>query len=246
MPRKQERTPVSIDIILEWSSGKRQARISDLSLQGCFIDCLANIREGEIVSFKVYLSEGECFDLCGEVVYALEGFGFGVRFTELSENSLSLVEHCILINNGNPWGRGEVEPEHHSSADNLSSSGRILFSDEDPTVRKLAAETLQKDGFTIVCVENAREAYYRLLAESDFAAAIFDVESPELRAFNVVRFMKLEPRLQNIPVAIMTDAKDSAIEHHSFAAGAGMFLPKPFTPQQFSQKLKSLLELNRI
>ncbi len=246
MPRKQERTPVSIDIILEWSSGKRQARISDLSLQGCFIDCLASIREGEIVSFKVNLSEKEWFDLRGKVVYALDGFGFGVHFIELPKNVLSLVEHCILINNGNPWGQDEAAAADQLPAGNLSATGRVLVSDDDPIVRKLAAEILQKDGFTVVCVENAREAYYCLLAESDFAAAIFDAESPELMAFNVVRFMKMEQRLQNIPIGIMTDAKDAKIEQHCFAAGAGMFLPKPFTSHEFSQKLKSLLARNGV
>jgi len=104
MPRKQERTPVSLDIILEGSSGRREARISDLSLGGCFIDCLTFIRQGEIVSFKIKISEGEWMEMKGEVAYVFEGLGFGVRFTEMSENNKSLIEHLILMNNGDPWG----------------------------------------------------------------------------------------------------------------------------------------------
>lgn len=104
MPRMQERTTVSLDIFLEWSSGRREARISDISLGGCFIDCLTPIQEGEAVSFKVKMSEGEWIELSGVVVYVFSGLGFGVRFTCLSESQKILIEHLILMNNGNPWG----------------------------------------------------------------------------------------------------------------------------------------------
>ena len=104
MPRKQERTPISLKIILEWSSGKREARITDLSLGGCFIDCLTPISEGEPVSFKIKISEREFLDLRGEIVYVFRGVGFGVRFFSLSEADQITLEHLILMNDGNPWG----------------------------------------------------------------------------------------------------------------------------------------------
>lgn len=109
MPREQERTSVSLDIILEWSSGKREARVSDLSLGGCFIDCIAGLREGEMISFKILVPDGQWLAMEGKVVYALPGFGFGVRFTSLSESQRNVLEYLILMNNGNPWG-GETRP----------------------------------------------------------------------------------------------------------------------------------------
>ena len=104
MPRKQERTPVSLNIILEGASGKRQARISDISLGGCFIDCVTPMNRGEIVSFQIKITEDEWLTLKGEVVHAYLGVGIGVRFTSLSEDDRSLLEHLILMSNGNPWG----------------------------------------------------------------------------------------------------------------------------------------------
>jgi len=104
MPRKQERTTTSLKIILEWSSGKREARITDISLGGCFIDCLTPINEGEPVSFTIKISDCEFLDLRGEIVYVFRGVGFGVRFNSLSETDRITLEHLILINDGNPWG----------------------------------------------------------------------------------------------------------------------------------------------
>jgi hypothetical protein len=108
MPRKQERTPVSLDIILEGSSGRREARISDISLGGCFVDCPTYIRQGEIISFKVKISESEWLEMQGEVAYVFEDLGFGVRFTAMSEDKQSLLEHLILMNDGNPWGSDKI------------------------------------------------------------------------------------------------------------------------------------------
>ena len=108
MPRIQERTPVSLDIVLEGASGKRVARITDLSLGGCFIDSVMPIRLGEIVFFKIKASEGEWLDLEGEVVYIFAGLGFGVRFISTTEGKQSIIEYIILMNNGNPWGRDET------------------------------------------------------------------------------------------------------------------------------------------
>ena len=103
MPRKQARTSVSLSILLEWSSGKREARISDISLGGCFIDCLTPISKGETISFKIKISDKEWISLRGEIVFVTVGVGFGVRFISLSEDGKTMLEHLILMNNGNPW-----------------------------------------------------------------------------------------------------------------------------------------------
>lgn len=103
MPRKHARTAVSLNIILEWSSGKREARLSDISLSGCFIDSLTPINKGELVSFKIKISDKELLNFNGEIVYVFPGVGFGVRFISLSENDQAILEHLILMNNGDPW-----------------------------------------------------------------------------------------------------------------------------------------------
>jgi len=108
MPRIQERTPVSLDIVLEGASGRRIARITDLSLGGCFIDSVMPIRLGEIIPFKIKASEGEWLELQGEVVYIFAGLGFGIRFISITEGKQCIIEHIILMNNGNPWGSGEA------------------------------------------------------------------------------------------------------------------------------------------
>jgi hypothetical protein len=109
MPRKQQRTSVSLEVILEFASGRRMSRLSDLSLGGCYVDSIVAAREGEKVSLSIKIGEGEWMGLNAEVAYVFAGGGFGLRFLDLSETDISLLEHTILTHGGNPWAKGEVE-----------------------------------------------------------------------------------------------------------------------------------------
>lgn len=95
MPREQERFPFLTEIVLEWASGKREARISDLSMGGCYIDTIAGISEGEKVSLEIRNVNGSSMPFEGTVAYVLDGFGFGVRFSELSEGQKAFLQIAI-------------------------------------------------------------------------------------------------------------------------------------------------------
>ena len=95
MPRKEERVAYLTEVVLQWSSGKREARITDLSSGGCYVDTIATIPEGESVSFTLSTSAGQSIDLIGKVAYVLPGFGFGIEFTDLSDEAKAALENLI-------------------------------------------------------------------------------------------------------------------------------------------------------
>ena len=95
MPREHERYPHFIEIVLESASGKREARISDISVGGCFIDSIAGVFVTESISFVVKADDGQIIDFIGEVTYIFPGIGFGVRFTDLSEDAAKYLQRAI-------------------------------------------------------------------------------------------------------------------------------------------------------
>ena len=102
MPRQHNRIAIPLELVLESSSGKREARISDLSLGGCFVDSIASVQEGETLSFRLDLSSEQWEDMSGEVTYVMPGIGFGLRFNGLSENQTMRLTEIILANGGTP------------------------------------------------------------------------------------------------------------------------------------------------
>ncbi len=78
-------------------------------------------------------------------------------------------------------------------------------------------------------------------ADANFTAAILDVVMPHISGPELVRYMKTEERLKNIPVMMMTAEQDPKLSPDSFAAGAVVFLPKPFTTAQLQIMLQMLI-----
>jgi len=52
--------------------------------------------------------------------------------------------------------------------------------------------------------------------------------------------MRTENRLRRIPVMMITSEPDLKVMTDSFAAGATLYLPKPFTPEQLNTTLGML------
>lgn len=243
IPRLHERIPVSLEIVLESSSGKRDARITDLSLGGCFVDTIAHANDGETVVFQVRLPEGLWVQLYGEVVYCSPGFGFGLRFTGLAGEERILLEQVISAHGGKspPMLDSAVEGVKQPPAQIPPSVRRVLIADDDPTIRHLTTAIVQKEGYAVVAAKDGREAHDILQSDAGYVVAIFDMMMPHLQGLELVRYMRAEERLQHIPVGIMTAEQDPKLWRESFAAGAGIFLPKPFTPAQMSYMLKVLI-----
>jgi len=117
----------------------------------------------------------------------------------------------------------------------------VLVADDDPAILRLITAILQKEGFTVIGARDGKEAYKALQDNSGFTAAVFDVVMPHIQGPELVRYMKTEKRFMNIPVMMMTAEQDPKLSRDSFAAGAVVFLPKPFTTVQLQTMLRMLV-----
>jgi len=117
----------------------------------------------------------------------------------------------------------------------------VLVADDDPAILRLVTAILQKEGYTVIGARDGKEAYKALQDNSGFTAAVFDVVMPHIQGPELVRYMKTEKRFMNIPVMMMTAEQDPKLSRDSFAAGAVVFLPKPFTTVQLQTMLRMLI-----
>ena len=118
---------------------------------------------------------------------------------------------------------------------------RILVADDDPAILRLVKTLVEKEGYAVVTASDGREAYKILQNDTDFTAAIFDVVMPHIEGPDLVRYMRSEKRLMKIPVIMMTAEQNPKLTSDSFAAGAVVFLPKPFTSSQLQVMLRMIV-----
>jgi CheY-like chemotaxis protein len=119
--------------------------------------------------------------------------------------------------------------------------GRVLVADDDPAILRLVTTILEREGFTVVGARDGREAYKALQDNTNFTAAVFDVVMPNISGPELVRYMRTEKRFNKVPVMMMTAEQGPKLSSDSFAAGAVIFLPKPFTTTQLQTMLRMLV-----
>lgn len=127
-----------------------------------------------------------------------------------------------------------------------STSRRILVADDDPVIRRLLTSVAGREGYTAIVAEDGREAYRILKYDADFCGAIFDMMMPNLDGLEVIRYMRTEKRLMRIPIMMITSELNPRFTAASFAAGATLFLPKPFSAAQLQTTFKILVGERRV
>ena len=117
---------------------------------------------------------------------------------------------------------------------------RVLVADDDALTLRMVTAIVETEGYRAVPVADGRQALRSLQQDATFSAAIFDMTMPYLKGLDLILYMKADKRLKRIPIGMITAERDPKVWDDSVAAGACVFLPKPFTPPQVQMMLRML------
>ena len=93
--RSDERVSTNLPVRWDGQSGRHEARIEDVSLGGCFVNTTGRVDQGEVVSLLIKLPSGQWLPLRGEVVSYLQGIGFGVLFSFLTDEEEQVLRELV-------------------------------------------------------------------------------------------------------------------------------------------------------
>ena len=120
-------------------------------------------------------------------------------------------------------------------------SSKVLVVDDDPPLRKLARACLEAMGLEVVEASCGRSAIAQLEAAPP-ALVCLDLTLPELSGYEVCEHMRSSPRLQRVPVLMMSARSHPVDRAYAEEAGAAAYLTKPFTSQTFVTSVRALLD----
>jgi CheY-like chemotaxis protein len=106
----------------------------------------------------------------------------------------------------------------------------ILIVDDDPGIRRLIATTLEDvSGYRMTEAGDGQEAVER--ARDHRPSIVFlDIDMPRLNGIEACRRLKSEPATADATIVMLTGDSDDDAERDARAAGADLFLTKPFSP----------------
>lgn len=118
---------------------------------------------------------------------------------------------------------------------------KILIVDDSRTIRRMVLKSLANIGFTsFEEAENGLEAIEKLVLGS-VSLMVLDLNMPEIHGIEVLKFVRSRPAYQSMPVVVLTTRGDATSQDDALAAGANLYLTKPFSPSDLEHRVRELL-----
>ena len=125
------------------------------------------------------------------------------------------------------FGTGEGVGAHRSVA---PLAPLVLVVDDSLTVRRVTERLLLREGYRVMLAKDGLDALERLAHEKP-AIVLSDIEMPRMDGFDLVRNLRADPRLHDLPVIMITSR--IAQKHRDYAAELGVehYLGKPYSEE---------------
>lgn len=119
---------------------------------------------------------------------------------------------------------------------------KILIVEDDLTIRRLIEVCLRSVPALQVAVAEGNAAL-EVLRREKIDLVVTDLLMPEADGLAVVRSMRANPLLRDIPVMLLSSLGNPALPAEAEAAGVQAYFMKPFSPAQLIATARRLLAL---
>jgi len=114
---------------------------------------------------------------------------------------------------------------------------RVLLADDEPAIRKVVRDALEREGHEVVTAVDGQEALERF-EESRFDLVVTDLAMPRLGGLELVQEIR---RLSPVPVLVLTVRNEEREKVHLLDAGADDYVTKPFGIAELVARARALL-----
>jgi len=116
----------------------------------------------------------------------------------------------------------------------------LLIADDDEDILTLVQLRLSRSGYEVVVARDGEEAL-RLAREKQPDLAVLDWMMPKASGLEVLRAIRADAELRDIPVVLLTARASEADIEEGLAAGADDYIAKPFSPQELAARIQVIL-----
>lgn len=104
----------------------------------------------------------------------------------------------------------------------------VLVVDDSLTVRRVTQRLLVREGYRVTVAKDGLEALEKLADELP-VVVLSDIEMPRMDGFDLVRNLRADPRLAQLPVIMITSRIAQKHREHAAELGVDHYLGKPYS-----------------
>ena len=116
----------------------------------------------------------------------------------------------------------------------------VMIIEDEPDAAEMFAEMMRVNGFRVLKMFSSAPAI-PMISEEKPDLIILDVMMPDVSGLEILRFMRREPELANIPVIVVSAKSMPSDIKTGLDAGASMYLTKPVGFLDLKQAIETVL-----
>ena len=117
---------------------------------------------------------------------------------------------------------------------------KILIAEDERDIRDLITFTLRFAGHDVIPTSNGEEAYQTALKEQP-DLILLDVRMPRMTGYEACQHIKANDNTKDIPVVFLSAKGQESEVQTGIQAGAEEYILKPFSPDQLTERIKTIL-----
>ena len=118
---------------------------------------------------------------------------------------------------------------------------KIVIVEDEPDTAEMFAEMMRLNGFIVKKVYGGTPAI-ALISHEIPDAIVLDVMMPDLSGLEVLRYLRRDPRLENIPVVVVSAKSLPSDIKDGLEAGANKYLTKPVAFQDLNAAVQEVIK----
>ena len=115
---------------------------------------------------------------------------------------------------------------------------RILFLEDEPTIREVLAEYMKMQDYEVFCVSDGEEAL-QLLEKESFDMAVLDIMVPKINGLEVLSW--IQEHRPETAVIMLTALEDEQTQVQAFNHYADDYVIKPVSPIILRKRMETIL-----
>ena len=128
-----------------------------------------------------------------------------------------------------------------AQAKQLMGNAKIMMVDDEPLNMEVLQVHLESEGYNrFVSVSDSKLAIEAIRSESP-DVLLLDLVMPEVTGFDILKLMRLDDELKNVPVIVLTSSEDADTKLQALQLGATDFLSKPVDASELALRMRNTL-----
>nr|WP_312383734.1 Hpt domain-containing protein [Moraxella sp. CTOTU47579] len=155
--------------------------------------------------------------------------------TIMGDGSVMLILDLVALMR-NVSNIAKVEQQKANKSVKQAHKPVVLIVDDSVTVRKVTSRLLERNGYDAQVATDGIDALEKL-QEMLPEVIVLDIEMPRMDGFEVANHIRHNPRLQHIPIVMITSRTGEKHRERAFGIGVNEYMGKPFQEQMLLDTL---------